>query len=537
MKVIFAKYNRTRLPKYQIVTSILRDGEQLKVEKRALRKEAVDHILSLFRNYEVLKNNLTNIEIVPLEINADTGDTAVFPYIYGKSYESLLLDYALKKDENGFFEVVEDYKNLLYELGNETKPVSIPGYTTEESYKCLKVSNLDFTFDNVLLAGERKWLIDYEWVFDWSIPIDYLLYRSVYLFFWKHKNYMNNFITFSRMVSYLGYSKEENELFNDIEKKFQETVVGENFENDRLKAYKKQVKTLVQLEQDLLKSKNDNAELVNKLEEFKIKLVDSERSRIEIQNRFELNQKNLEKIRKIAEGKSDFIDEINFDALIDNYKNRIQKLYRKLAIKDQKIKKMEEQLDLQQKKLEEILIKKSGLNNITKELEEKRKHFRFSSYFGKDTDLSSVSALRMELEHKNLALEMLVEQNNHLKKIVEILKNEADDYFGYLTKVEEELININGKLHESRIKLKKIKWLEYELSMEKEENKLLRDKQVQLRSELEILKKEMEETTNKYTNEIKYLKNELERVSHLHHIKSYQLKELEDELNRLRRTK
>lgn len=53
--------------------------------------------------------------------------------------------------------------------------------TLPEGQKCRKVTNIDMIFSNVVLEGDSWHLIDYEWTFDFPIPLNFVLYRT---FFW-----------------------------------------------------------------------------------------------------------------------------------------------------------------------------------------------------------------------------------------------------------------------------------------------------------------------------------------------------------------
>lgn len=42
-------------------------------------------------------------------------------------------------------------------------------------------SNIDLIFENIIL-GDKYTIIDYEWSLDFPVPIEYIMFRSVFTF-------------------------------------------------------------------------------------------------------------------------------------------------------------------------------------------------------------------------------------------------------------------------------------------------------------------------------------------------------------------
>jgi hypothetical protein len=529
MSLVYVKYNRSRLHKYQIVTTISKSGECLHVEKRALRKEALEHIYGLERNYYLLKENLQNVEIAPVTL---MDERAIFPFIEGTSYEALLLDAVMRRDEDGFFSIIDDYRGFLNGLGVVNKKIFIPGVSADKMYYCLNITNPDITFENVIVKGSEKWIIDYEWVFDWVVPNDYLIYRSISLFYWKYSSYIKDFVSFTRVINHLGYSDDETNLFDLIENRFQEMVNGSPSERLNLEKYKKKAKTLAALESEVYEERNKRNELLDQLNEVRVKLRESENRCSEYRSRLILSEKNNERLSKLLDEKERFLDSSHYPEEVERYRIQIEHLNQELLRKEERIRAIEELLDIQQTQMAAYFKKNEEFEHLAKHIIGKRGINYLMALLGKGKEFSLLHILQLEIEKKNTALEFVTAQIKHLEEELARLNDEVCRCTGELMRAENELMQVNREL---KAKIRKVSWLESELQAEKEENSWLSERLIQIESEAEMLRCEKEETQIKHKEENEALKKELGRIMHLHHIKDFQLKELKEEFERLRR--
>lgn len=93
--------------------------------------------------------------------------------------------------------------------------------------KATKMSNLDCSADNILFVnGENSYkVIDCEWVFDFSIPVDYIRYYTLRLFCKKH--YDKSML--SKMCSMLGIEEKKCAVYDDMTAHFYDYIsIDEN---------------------------------------------------------------------------------------------------------------------------------------------------------------------------------------------------------------------------------------------------------------------------------------------------------------------
>ena len=231
----YAKYNRMRAPEYQISTRIYTDANGRKVaEKKALRKEAVAHIEKLSENREKL---LAAGENRVIEILSNEGGKAVFPYVNGKSLEEKVNSALGKKERmlKAMHEAVdaiytyEEDSLCTFEMTDAYKAVFKDAGRYFVGSKALKVANVDSTFSNFVEDEEGKLLcLDYEWVFDFPVPLDYLKYRTLYYYFCSNRAYIIRHMNEQEFLQEFGLSAELVAACMEMDDAFQQLVHGEN---------------------------------------------------------------------------------------------------------------------------------------------------------------------------------------------------------------------------------------------------------------------------------------------------------------------
>ena len=100
------------------------------------------------------------------------------------------------------------------------------GCIAEVNLRCQSVTDIDLNFDNLFITDESMLTaIDYEWVFDFDIPVGYVIYRALkYLSIditGLVDEYKNTLVKFCRKY---GISEQEAELFEKMDDAFGEYV-------------------------------------------------------------------------------------------------------------------------------------------------------------------------------------------------------------------------------------------------------------------------------------------------------------------------
>lgn len=255
--VEYAKYNRLRAPQFQIATKIVTGADGVKrVEKKALRKEAEAHIYHLEENRRKLSESFSKINgnITCVDILKCEDGKAVFPYVEGTSLLNKVNAGLSNKEK--FLAAVRESMDKIYGT-----TANIDFYMTEEfekvfgnkdlsqellsGMKSFAVSNIDSTFGNFVERQDKTLVcLDYEWVFDFPIPVEYLQYRTVYYYFSENRAYIEKYFSEQEFLKEFGLDAGKLELFRRMDDGFQQYVHGENRKYIYTRNYEKTVTNL-----------------------------------------------------------------------------------------------------------------------------------------------------------------------------------------------------------------------------------------------------------------------------------------------------
>ncbi len=233
-KIIFSKFSNERAKRFAIRTDILLDETGVRtVRKTAAYPEGKEHVNRIplwekrlsdqFAGAGLCVNQVLSCEDGQVEF-AFLEDTQVLEeqiaqlYKKGRKEESFALLMRaldlLRSCASVPFAHTEPFAEVF---GNRSLP---------EGLLCMPVTDLDMTAENLLLRpGDAKWhLIDYEWTFDFPIPVDFLIYRFVRYFFFR------NFASLGEKVELFyemaGIRPREQAVYAKMEDAFQDYVTG-----------------------------------------------------------------------------------------------------------------------------------------------------------------------------------------------------------------------------------------------------------------------------------------------------------------------
>lgn len=249
--VLYAKYNRLRAPEFQISTKIIAGEEGNRwVEKAALRPEARRHIEGLLENRRKLASIASRgagteeaADIpVPVEMIRNDDGLAVFPFVEGVSLAKEVTKFLGKRE--GFLQALHRAVESIYGAFLRTPEMLVNFRMTKEfehifgvvgdeqtaeilkGMKSLAVSNIDSILSNFVRLSDGKLVcLDYEWVFTFPIPVEYLIYRTVYYYYSENIHYIK--IGEAELWEEFGLNEAKVGLFRRMDDCFQQYVHGE----------------------------------------------------------------------------------------------------------------------------------------------------------------------------------------------------------------------------------------------------------------------------------------------------------------------
>lgn len=215
-EINFVKLNSDRVKKFRTLTTIKSDGY---VYKAPLSPESENHINTMHKEskYKLGKISYLNCELV---------DNAIkYKLLNEESLETLILDSIMRNNKEEFFKLLEQYFDALFYGSFESQEYA--DYRFLEVFKqgskimfhCHEKSNLDLIFSNIFIINEEYVAIDYEWIFDFQIPLEYIFYR-VLLHYTNTNNYFKEFVSIEEIFNYFNLDSSHFDLFRTWDHNF-----------------------------------------------------------------------------------------------------------------------------------------------------------------------------------------------------------------------------------------------------------------------------------------------------------------------------
>lgn len=220
--VIYVKYNIDRLKKYELSTMIKEKNNKRTVIKKALNKEANEHVENLCSRVNLIENkNIVMskpIKVVRGSESKDGKSYVEFDYIAGVSLSKYIID-EIKKGEDDI-KIIKKYMDLL--IGKNSGLIDI--------------YNIDCLFSNAIKKDDKIYVIDGEWIGDDTVEVGFLQYRILKYFYETHKQELR-FNSFKHMLNTFLISKEDANRYEEVENVFQRNIHGNIDNRDVLKYY------------------------------------------------------------------------------------------------------------------------------------------------------------------------------------------------------------------------------------------------------------------------------------------------------------
>ena len=245
-KILYIKISSNRQKKFRIYTKIYSYNGKLIVKKIALNKSSTQVIFNMKEFYESFKSDSINlIESVFSEDN----NYCKYSFIDKINFENTLM-HNLRISKENFLEILDTYFNILIN-NNVSKKVSefnnknftdIFGLIDSKlELYCSNINNLDMNFDNIFLINGKITVIDYEWVFNFDIPGEFIFWRGVKTFFEKNMEFE---YLFNDTMKRYNLSDDKVDIFKLWELSFSNSYVKQI----NMDKYSKSVKSIYESE-------------------------------------------------------------------------------------------------------------------------------------------------------------------------------------------------------------------------------------------------------------------------------------------------
>lgn len=209
--VLYARYSRHRDKEYRIRTLLVDDGGQKYVTKSNLNPEGAKYLDAFFAKYDMIADSYEDIVVVSPE---RTAEGVRFSYIEGRTIHNALLDYQYSRKElieklQYYVDKVLSFKeSYLVSFEKTDGFIEMFGDIDCEAVPAVKVANIDCLFENMIEQDGKIYCFDYEWTFDFPVPIFYLKFRVLAYWYSAVARYLD-FDNLSEFLSQFGISTQE----------------------------------------------------------------------------------------------------------------------------------------------------------------------------------------------------------------------------------------------------------------------------------------------------------------------------------------
>lgn len=228
MKIIYVKCSTQRNEQYKIMTTIYQNAENyIFVRKEPVGISAHLHMDQINSNAMQIMHHQDVFEVPAVSYSNHIFETE---YIPGDTLEKelylLIIQKRYEEFENGWMY----YKSLLEKMPNtECNPSENEAFRsmfgqTDRVYSCMKLGHIDLITENIIHSPDGKlWNIDPEWIIDAPIPIEFILYRAVVIFYNKFQSLLSMKYTVDDLHDLMGIQVDR-ELFSKWEEKFSQRI-------------------------------------------------------------------------------------------------------------------------------------------------------------------------------------------------------------------------------------------------------------------------------------------------------------------------
>ena len=308
-KVLYTKFNSYRKTEYQIKTSIIEEDGIRYVEKEAMNDKAMLQLEKMKKNFSLLSDAYKDIKVIPYEESSQAEGCLKFEFKKGKQ---LLSDIDYIHDD--IDDIVEKIKNALNLILNN-KDEYICGFKMSEGFKSFfgeyklenekayKISNIDSIFDNFVNVDGTLWCLDYEWVLDFPVPVNYIVYRSLLYLFKDNISSLEKRIDQEGFIRKFGFTHADIYIYGNMENAFQRQVHGENSRYRYVNNYSKKTTSLEDIQKELSLTKQ-HADNLDKIIEEKNKIIEEQK------NEDVLKKQHITNLESIIDGQASYINKI-----------------------------------------------------------------------------------------------------------------------------------------------------------------------------------------------------------------------------------
>lgn len=184
-EIEYVKLNWDREERFRIATVVKNTGI---VEKYALNEKARGHIERLYNCQDM--SPCLGAQNLPGEY---TLQKMCYPLLTCNNLDTLIAKEIENANKEGIFALFDKFYQKLFEKTEYTQCYITDEFKTvfgevkhAQTYHCANPMNVDLICDNVFCCEDKYIIIDCEWIFDFLIPVEFVVWRAISELYGKH---------------------------------------------------------------------------------------------------------------------------------------------------------------------------------------------------------------------------------------------------------------------------------------------------------------------------------------------------------------
>lgn len=241
-KVIYSRFSNQRNKEHSIRTDICVDANGFRyIIKNPCCEESKPHVAKMSDNYKKLSEKFKHSSLKPNKCKMLEA-SAYFEFVNGNSMDAVLDDLFANNEVKKAKKLIKQYADtvrkvygkadfkitdeFIHVFGNELESAAF-----NAELKGSECFDVDMIFPNILIEDKAWNVIDYEWTFDFSIPVNFLIFRAIYCYInddEERRQFLGDDIFDELMISdeeieayvameshFQGYTKGDEKTLND----------------------------------------------------------------------------------------------------------------------------------------------------------------------------------------------------------------------------------------------------------------------------------------------------------------------------------
>ena len=239
-KILYTKYSNERARKFCIRTDICqKEGIGRFVFKRPCYPEGSCHVEQMCRWYKELEKVYQG---TPISMNkvleepslADSGEKGVgFEYLSGETLEEQLDKHLSAGNVDKTVEQLLEYVAIVRKAG-KVQPFKMTEEFRQvfgnpilpEGLFCAPVTDIDMVVGNAFVTEYGWTMMDYEWSFDFPIPVNYVVFRILH--YYIYGSTARTALYSKNLYGRAGLNDEEVRQYEKMEEHFQQYILGDH---------------------------------------------------------------------------------------------------------------------------------------------------------------------------------------------------------------------------------------------------------------------------------------------------------------------